>query len=101
MARKPEGNHEAYKKSGFLRTTKKSQSFMTIWNSKSSISFYTKIKVTKAESNIKLFPIEKKFSKLFFKRCIGGNISSMRCSFSSPDETLRRELKIRWDFRRF
>ena len=93
MARKPERNHEAYKKSGFLRTTKK--------NSKSSISFYTKIKVTKAESNIKLFPIEKNFFKLFFKRCIGGNISSMRCSFSSPDETLRRELKIRWDFRRF
>ena len=93
MARKPERNHEAYKKSGFLRTTKK--------KSKSSISFYTKIKVTKAESNIKLFPIEKKFFKLFFKRCIGGNISSMRCSFSSPDETLRRELKIRWDFRRF
>ena len=94
MARKPERNHKTYKKSGFLRTTKKK-------NSKSSISFYTKIKVTKAESNIKLFPIEKKFFKLFFKSCIGGNISSMRCSFSSPDETLRRELKIRWDFRRF
>ena len=65
MARKPERNHEAYKKSGFLRTTKKT--------SKSSISFYTKIKVTKAESNVKLFPIEKKFFKRFFKRCIGGN----------------------------
>ena len=65
MARKPERNHEAYKKSGFLRRTKKT--------SKSSISFYTKIKVTKAESNIKLFPIEKKFFKRFFKRCIGGN----------------------------
>ena len=27
MARKPEGNHEAYKKSGFLRTTKKKPEF--------------------------------------------------------------------------
>ena len=39
MARKPERNHEAYKVSGFLRT-KKSESNMTIWTSKSSISFY-------------------------------------------------------------
>ena len=101
MAKKPEGNHRAYKKSGFLRRRKNSQSYMTIWTSKNSVSFYTKIKVTKAESNIKLFPIEKKFFKLFLKRCIGGNIASMRCSFSSPDETLRRELKIRCDFRRF
>ena len=89
MAKKPEGNHRAYKKSVFLRRTKNSQSYMTIWTSKSCISFYKKIKVTKAESNIKLIPIEKKFFKLFFKRCIEGNISSMRCSFSSPDETLR------------
>ena len=80
---------------------KKSQSYITIWTSQSSISFYKKIKVTKAESNIKLIPIEKKFLKLFFKRCTGGNISSMRCSVSSPDETLRRELKIRCNFRRF
>ena len=43
-----------------------SKSNMTIWTSKSSTSFY-KIIVTKAESNIKLIPIEKKFFKLFFK----------------------------------
>ena len=47
---------------------------MIIWTSKSSTSFY-KIIVTKAESNIKLIPIEKKFFKLFFKRCIGGRFS--------------------------
>ena len=51
-----------------------SESNMIIWTSKSSTSFY-KIIVTKAESNIKLIPIEKKFFKLFFKRCIGGRFS--------------------------
>jgi len=39
---------------------------MAILTIKSSISFYKKIKVTKAESNIKLIPIAKKFFKLFF-----------------------------------
>ena len=42
-----------------------SKSKMKIWTGKSSTSFY-KIKVTKAESNIKLIPIEKKLFKLFF-----------------------------------
>jgi len=43
-----------------------SKSNMKIWAGKSSTSFY-KIKVTQAESNIKLIPIEKKFFKLFLK----------------------------------
>ena len=51
-----------------------SKSNMKIWTGKNSTSFY-KIKVTKAESNIKLIPIAKKFFKLFFKRCIGGRFS--------------------------
>ena len=35
-----------------------------LWTSKGSIQSFTEIKVTKAESNIKLIPIEKKFFKL-------------------------------------
>ena len=43
---------------------------MTIWTSSKA---FTKIKVTKADSNIlSESSIEKKFFKLFFKRCIGG-----------------------------
>ena len=39
MAREHERNHGAYKESGFLRT-KKNESNMTIWSSKSGTSFY-------------------------------------------------------------
>ena len=39
---------------------------MTVWTSKINTRF-TKMKATKAESNIKLIPIEKKFFKLFLK----------------------------------
>ena len=43
---------------------------MIIWTSKSSSNkLLQKIKVTKAESNIKLIPIEKKFFKLCLKSC--------------------------------
>ena len=50
---------------------------MIIWTSKSStnVQAFTKIKVTKGESNIMLIPIEKKFFKLFLKRCTGGRFS--------------------------
>ena len=51
-----------------------SKSNMKIWAGKSSTSFY-KIKLIQPESNIKLITIEKKFFKLFFKRCIGGRFS--------------------------
>ena len=48
----------------------KKQSNMIIWTSKSSSNkLLQKIKVTKAESNIKLIPIEKKFFKLCLKSC--------------------------------
>ena len=66
MARKPERNHGVYKDQ-VSSELKISESNMTIWTSKSSTSF-TKTKVTKAESNITLIPIKKKFFKFFLKK---------------------------------
>ena len=61
IARRPERNHGAYKQSGFLRTK-----ISLIWQygPEKVVQASTKIRVTKAESNIKLIPIEKKFFKL-------------------------------------
>ena len=58
------------------------------------VQAFTEIKVTKAESNIKLIPIEKKFFKLFLKSCTGGRFSYLSIQIVVKLWTLKVNRKL-------